>query len=822
MTKALKLPRAKHNTLDELGAYASGVNKAKARNASGWSPTASTLDTPVKLKGGSKCERCELHRNRRTVCVPGRGSKKAKYVFVGAAPDFQEDKTGRAFVGTAAQLLDTLMDDAGFKPSETFLTYVAKCSPPTKREPKQAEIVECLPWFDKELSALPADAVIVPVGSVALRVLTGKRGIMKWAGIKLEHEGRTFFPILHPSQVLASPRKLSALRSQLRSLKGLDKPSKLLYAWQKVSAFDLRKKIERTAKKQNSSTLVIDFETTSKNPHEAEAVCGAFYMPGWPKVLVADARKDKRAFRTLVRSAIKHTKWVCQNWKYEAICAKQWVGQWPRLSFDTMLAHSLLDENASHALSDLCSLVGMDGYDSELRAHLATGGEHHDAPPKLLYKYNAGDVWATWLLAKLFRKHLKKDPALYKFYRKHTERTAQALARIEWTGLYVDTKAATRIAKGFRTEMESLQAKAEKRGVNLASTKDVNRHTFEELGYPILETTKTGKPSMGKDAIEQLQERYPKSGFLKALSRYRSLKTWCTNFVEKHPLRVDSNSILHGSFNVHVAVTGRLSSSDPNLQNIPREKAVKEIFASRFKGGRIVQADYSQLELRVLAAMSGDERMLKAFREGEDIHRNTGAFISGSKPEDVTKEERFNGKTVNFGVVYGLGPPGLAKQAKLTVQKARTYLRRWFTYHHGVRNLLRDWRQLTVSQGFLRSPVFARIRHLPWAKVAGTEKRALRQACNFPVQHAASELMCAVIAHLVLDTGPDTFAGLGLEARVVATVHDSIYVDCPKREAKTVARLIKTVMEEWAPKQFPWIQSVPLIADVEIGKTMGG
>lgn len=817
--------------LDELGAYASGSQVFGARNAKGWKPQASSTANPKLFTRKSDCDHCELHHHRNTVCVPGRGARDAKYAFVGQAPGLQEDKVGRCFIGPAGQLLDDMLTHAGFKPEETYLTNLVKCYPPEDRKPLVGEITACADYLSTELAFLPESTVIVPVGDVAMRALTKKSGIKKWAGTVIECNGRNYFPIFHPAFILRVPKMLPKLQAQLRQLRKLGKAEAVPYRWRKLESGLIRSKIAgavEEARRANElpPALTIDFETTSKDPEHAEPVCAAFYLKGWRSVLVADCAADPAEFKRLVKEAAKHTRWIAQNFKYEARCCRRWVGVWPTLCFDTMIAHSVLDENAAHDLETLAGLVGCDGYDLPMRVHLAGGGTHADAPPKLLHKYNAGDVWATYQLAIKFRKELRERPKLYKFYREHVSRHAQTLARIEATGVYVDQKQAKAVAKKYRDEVEALERKAKRRGVNLSSQPSCCEYAFEKLGLPITHTTPKGEPSLKKEALEELQEMNPTVGFLRALSRHRTLKSWLTNFVEKYPKLCDKDSLLHGSFNVHVAVTGRLSSSDPNLQNIPRTGEIKTVFGSRFRNGRIVQADFSQLELRLLAELSQDDRMLKAFANGVDIHANTGGFIFGKDPADITPDERHLGKETNFSVVYGMGPYALAHKLKCSDNKAKTYLRRWFTFHHGVRKLLRRWHDEARRNGRVRSP-FGRVRHLPWAQSdeadsRRTVDRALRQAANFPIQHAASELMCMVLTHLTLDEGPDTFKGRGLETRIVGTVHDSMYADGPKREAEEVAELFRKTMQEWVLDQCDWLKSVPIIADVKIGKTWGG
>ncbi len=385
------------------------------------------------------------------------------------------------------------------------------------------------------------------------------------------------------------------------------------------------------------------------------------------------------------------------------------------------------------------------------------------------------------------------------------------LYRMERHGVLIDSAllAAQSRELGDRIlELEQQSFAAAGQPFNLGSPKQLCAVLFERMGLPVRKKTATGQPSTDEDVLQELAADYP---LPKLILEHRALCKLKSTYTDKLPQRVNPRTgRVHTTFSQATAVTGRLASSEPNLQNIPVRTAegrrIREAFIAP-PGHTIVSADYSQIELRIMAHLSEDPALLKAFREGADIHRATAADIFGVTPEAVTAEQRRYIKAVNFGLIYGMSGFGLAAQLGIERAAAQQYIDKYFARYPGVADYMRRTRELARAQGYVET-VFGRRLWLPDIKAASGPRRAgaERAAINAPMQGTAADLV--KLAMIAVD---GWIAAQGLATRLVLQVHDELVFEVPDAELDRVRAELPPQMERVAQL------SVPLVADIGSG-----
>ena len=384
------------------------------------------------------------------------------------------------------------------------------------------------------------------------------------------------------------------------------------------------------------------------------------------------------------------------------------------------------------------------------------------------------------------------------------------LADMEWEGIGIDRGHFARLASEMRTELGALERRiCDEAGTsfNLNSTPQLRHVLFEKLQLPVLKKGKTGA-STDAEVLEELAGQG--HAVPRLLLEYREIAKLLSTYLDVLPGEVNpATGRIHTSFNQIGAATGRLSSSDPNLQNIPvrsaRGEAIRRGFVPR-PGHRFVVADYSQIELRLLAHLSGDPAFVDAFLAGGDIHRQTAALIFGVAPDAVTPEMRARAKTINFATIYGQGPHALARQLNIPYEDARRFIDDYFARFAGVRTWLDGTVAAARSRGWVET-IFGRRRYIPELRDKNFNIRAFgeRTATNSPLQGSAADLIkMAMIA-------VSTALRARYRARLLLQVHDELLVEAPEAEAEAVARLVRDSMEQAATLR------VPLVATVGIG-----
>lgn len=464
---------------------------------------------------------------------------------------------------------------------------------------------------------------------------------------------------------------------------------------------------------------------------------------------------------------------------------------------DTFLAAYLLDPNRSkYELSDLArEAVGVE--------HLANPGNGwSDAHWQTAV---AADL--TGRTAKVLRQRIL-EKKLETIYSEVELPLAPLLFRMERAGLKVDRATLADLSNYLGLELKKLTVKIYElagREFNIGSPKQVGE-VLSELEMTSGRKTSTGRISTSKAVLEELAQTYE---LPRVIIEYRELDKLKSVYTDALPHQIAADGRIHCLLNQTVAATGRLSSSDPNLQNIPIRtelgRRIRRAFVAE-KGNKIISADYSQLELRLLAHITQDEVMLEAFQKGEDIHSRTARLVFGAKTDEELKEARRFAKIVNFAIAYAIEPWGLSQRVGITRQEARKVIDDYYNTYKGVRRYMEEVPVRAREHGYVRS-IYGRIRPLPGItdRNANIRKAAEREAINMPIQGTASDIV--KIAMLKVD---EEFKREGVDAQLLMQVHDELLVETPAKEAERVAEILKHEMESAVTLD------VPLVVDVGI------
>jgi DNA polymerase-1 len=492
------------------------------------------------------------------------------------------------------------------------------------------------------------------------------------------------------------------------------------------------------------------------------------------------------------------------------------------LAFDTMLAEWLTDPN-SHSLGlKKLAFVRLGIEMTEIKELLGTGKKQITmdlVPIAQAAPYAAADVDMTTRLAPILQTELAEKQQL-KLFNELEMPLVPVLAEMEMAGIALDGEFLDEMAK----ELDQQLARREKEifklvghDFNLNSTQQLAKALFEDLKLkPADKSRKTaaGKYSTAADVLEEMRGQHP---VVEKILDHREIAKLKSTYVDALPADVNpATGRVHTSYHQAGAVTGRIASSDPNLQNIPIRtelgRRVRKAFVAA-RGQRLVAADYSQIELRLAAHMSQDQTMLQAFRDGADIHTTTIAAILNIPPDKVTKDQRRQAKAINFGLLYGMGAFALSRQTGLTLAEAEDFVKNYFDRFPGVKKYLDETKRLAAERGYVET-LLGRRRYFPGlAQPPGTREAAIararleREAINAPIQGTAADIIKLAMLRL-----PAALAKAKLAARMLLQVHDELVFECSTAEVAETARVVRKVMES------AFKLDIPLGVEVRSGK----
>lgn len=782
------------------------------------------------------CKLCPLHKEAQSICLLGDGPVPSRVMVIGEAPGQREDDIARPFSGAAGRYLDRILAEVGLPRDGVYITNSVRCRPPDNRTPTRSEIKACSGFMRSELEIVSPDFVLL-LGNVALQAILNTSGVMKKRGSATKVAGRTVFTTIHPAAVLRNPGLENTFRTDLLSFARLvagedrrpETVSKLI-----TSSKGLAKFTQLVAGVE--APIAFDVETGSSDPTEEE---GGLH-PWSPEGLIHTVAFSWEPGKSYVIS-LEHpaTQWdIPMSTVYEALNialhGKKMIGHnlkfdlaWMKAKgvnlyghFDTKLAAHLLDENRPSGLKALArSYLGADNYEEGISFTGSATGLNR------LAVYNGKDADYTLRLYHIFREDLKKHPRLLRLFVKLTMPAMRAFVEIEANGFPVDMDRLEQrhqeiLAKidGITKEMLGYVPKELKNQANFRSPLFLGQWFFNHLGLPVLQIgAKSGRPSTNESVLLQLRERHPAVDLLMELRKYQKYEsTYTRNWLARTSRARKPR--LYTSYNLSGTVTGRLSS---DMQQVPRDLLIRGIIGTE-PGWKFIEADFSQVELRIAAMFSRDPALTRAFNTGGDPHRETAAKILGKAPELITKDERKMAKAVNFGFLYGMGPKKFKTYAKekyateVTDAEASAYRKAFFQQYTGLLPWHDRQRRIVHNLQQVQSPI-GRIRHLP--SIASTDDsligEAEREAINSPVQGFASDLtvLSMVLLHEKLDP---------TRARIIGNVHDAVLLEAAEDYADEIAALVKETMENLPLQRFFGFKpTVPIEADVTIGTHWG-
>ncbi|MDO9599843.1 MAG: DNA polymerase I [Azoarcus sp.] len=581
---------------------------------------------------------------------------------------------------------------------------------------------------------------------------------------------------------------------------------------------------ERWLEKLNGAELAaFDTETTSLDPMAAKLVGMSFSMVEGEAAYLplahrgADAPDQLPIAEVLERlqpwlASEAHAK-VGQNLKYDAHVLLNHGIRLGGIAHDTLLESYVLESDRSHDMDSLAKRhLGLTTIPyAEVCGKGAKQIGFDEVAVERATEYAAEDADITLRLHRALWPQVEAAPRLEVLYREVELPTLSVLLDMERIGVLIDPFLLAQHGEELGRRLVGLEREAHElagQPFNLGSPKQLGEILFGKLGLPTVKKTATGQPSTDEEVLQQLAEDYP---LPKLLLEHRGLAKLKSTYADKLPRMVNPKTgRVHTSFSQAVAVTGRLASSEPNLQNIPIRTAEGRRIRAAFIAPRdhlIVSADYSQIELRIMAHLSGDARLLEAFARGEDVHRATAAEVFGVTPAEVSSEQRRYAKVINFGLIYGMSAHGLAKNLGIERGAAQAWIDRYFARYPGVADYMERTKAEAKTQGYVET-LFGRRLHLPEIRSsqAGRRQAAERAAINAPMQGTAADLikksMIAVHGWL---------AGSELKSRLVLQVHDELVLEVPNAELDTIRAELPRLMGGVAEL------AVPLLVEVGAG-----
>ena len=540
----------------------------------------------------------------------------------------------------------------------------------------------------------------------------------------------------------------------------------------------------------------------------------AAYLPLQLDYLGAPKTLEKTTALSLLKPVLENPsiQKVGQNFKYDlTIFARNGIDV-QGVAFDTMLESYVLNSTGRHNMDDLAKRYL--GHQTISFEEIAGKGKNqltfNQIPLEQAAEYAAEDADVTMKLQQVLWEKLSKEPSLEKLFKEMELPLLGVLSRMERRGVLIDSDALFLQSNEIANRLSELEEQAyvlAGQPFNLASTKQLQEILFDKLGLPVIQKTPKGAPSTNEEVLEELAFSHE---LPKVLVEHRGLSKLKSTYTDKLPQMVNPQTgRVHTSYHQAVTATGRLSSSDPNLQNIPirneEGRRIRQAFIAR-EGFTVVAADYSQIELRIMAHLSQDQGLINAFTQGKDIHRSTAAEIFGVALDEVTSEQRRNAKAINFGLIYGMSAFGLSRQLGIGRADAQNYMDLYFKRYPGVQTFMHDIREKAKAQGYVET-LFGRRLYLPDINSSNGMRRkaAERVAINAPMQGTAADIIKRAMIQLdqKLQNDPDI--------AMIMQVHDELVFEVRSEKVAFYSELIKTQMESAADLV------VPLIVDVGQG-----
>jgi len=760
---------------------------------------------------------------RRYPKIPASVPKEARIAIVGEAPGTVELARKRPFVGPSGELIRKAFKAVGLPPvEEVYITNALLCRPPSGKPIKKEAIEQCRVRLLSELNRVRPE-IIIAFGNTSMHALTGdyKKKITKEQG-RVIHDHLLDFdckiiPAFHPAAILRDggkyPLFVQALRRVSDAIRGrsLEPPPKPSYTVVRTPAQLARAK----AGLVKQPYLAADIETSGDVITGRILCLGICWSPGrvliFPESVIPE-----------LGDLFKHLdpRWVWQNGKYDLGFLHE-RNLPARLDEDTMLLHYCLNENpGTHDLEQLAmQYLGDQPYKHVVDAYVKGKSKkfgYADVPEEVLYEYLALDCDRTYRLFEIFHPQVTSDQDLNKLYYNVLLPASRFLKEVERAGMYPKPERLKEVGDELVGEMEQIlaqiqevarpvwsgeayvketDAKSVPKQFNPSSPKQLAWLLFDRLGLAPKRRKGTKGRSTGEEVLQQLKEKHD---IIDLILKYRSVRKAYGTYVKGVQDRVASDGRVHPTFNVHGTVTGRLSCTDPNVQNVP--KPMRKIYYAQ-PGCVLLEADYKSAELRTLAYISGDEFLSRVFQEGRDLH---------TEVSEALQIERIKAKTINFGIAYGRTAHSIAETFNIPHQEAQEMIDNWFERAPQARDYLFGCDKAAMRGEILTTPLGRKRR---FGLISPENIDDLKnEARNFRIQSIASDM--TLLSAIKLQPRIKRFG-----ARIINLVHDSILTECPAEHQNEVAKLvIETMMA--TPKEV-LNSKVPFEADIKVGECWG-
>ena len=583
---------------------------------------------------------------------------------------------------------------------------------------------------------------------------------------------------------------------------------------------DLKKVIKEASK---SDTVAIDTETTGLDYIDSELVGISISFNAGEGFYIPIKHNDESIIQLPLEDVINELKpllensekkIIGQNIKFDKNILMKYGLKIASIKNDTMMMSYVLDASATRHNLDALALYYL-GYKTSTYEDVAGKGAKQisfdDVPIDIATNYAAEDADITLRLYEELSPKLKNIESLNKLNEEIEIPLIEVLSDMERNGAILNAKVLNAQSKDLEERIIRLENKAYKLAgeeFNLGSTKQLREIFFDKLNYRVIKKTPGGQPSTDEKVLAELAEEYE---LPKVLLEHRTLSKLKSTYTDKLPNQISSLSgKVHTSFHQAVTTTGRLSSSDPNLQNIPIRtedgRRIRQAFEPS-NGNKFISADYSQIELRVMAHLSKDPGLLSAFQEGEDVHSKTASEVFNVGIEDVSSDLRRNAKAINFGLIYGISAFGLGKQLGITRNLAAEYMAMYFEKYPGVKQYMESTKESASQNGYVET-LFGRRLYLKEINANNALRRQAseRAAINAPVQGTAADIMKIAMIRMYQALEKEKS-----EARIILQVHDELILDTPEKEIDRVIELTTEAMKEAT------LLDVPLEIDIGIG-----
>jgi len=741
--------------------------------------------------------------------------------IIGEAPGRTEANLKCPFTGPSGKLLRELLRDIGLDDKKFSYFNVVFCNPPENETPNKKAIRLCFDNFLlPSLYELGFEKIVL-VGGVALEAFFPNRKIMSSRGVVLEKDGIKYLPVLHPAFCLRNRNYIDVLRKDLNMIKKFDSNisnGKKSKDYVLISNIDEAEKYFKILSEKE--VITIDIETSGLNPfaNNARILTIAFCYQEYSGICfpidhysVVDEKFKERSKQIVKELLESKNKKVFHNAsfdiKYLEIMGYKVCNVW----CDTMILAHLIDENRkSYSLKTLAPEF--------LEEYQYNYSENID----VLYRYNCEDADFTLRLYDLF--YSKLDKQQKELFHNILVPASLVIADMELNGIKIDIDYCRKLVMEYNKLIEetikNVHSKfPESVGINFNSSKQLRKLFFDAFKIPSIKKTPTKVASVDGSVLEGLSEKgYEIADYILKLRKYEKL---LSTYILPWPKMIDNDGRIRGSFHITGTVTGRLSSSEPNLQNIPRDKKIKKIFIAE-KSNILINVDASQAELRVACSIANEKTMIKAYNNGVDVHNLTASEALSKEIYIVTEEDRQGAKGINFGFIYGSSAEGYRRYVKseygldVSLEDSELFRNRFFSLYSGFPIWYQKVREEVTKNKSIRYPT-GRYRRFP--EMGYTLKKAdiesiIRMAINSPVQGTSSDIILFTMVCL------KRFLDKTGYAKILLTVHDQFLLEGKEEYQNEVIAEIDNIANYDIPKMFSWLK-VPWVFDYQVGYDWG-